>query len=200
MERKNAIALFEKKGWINDGEYTPEGLVALAELLEPLPTVWGKTAKGNQGRWGPAFGPLMSKMVPFSTELVIVRNGQVLLTWREFEGTAGWHTPGSYVDPGESWQDTVSRIAKRELGCEASYERQLATFNNNKNPRFHDLTVLAQCLLVGKPTKSQYEPAAGAPVPGQFAWFSNKPADILPVHDKYWAPIAVALHDDLATV
>lgn len=189
----NAIALFEQKGWIVDQEYTPEGLAALAELLGPLPTVWGKTLKGNPGRWGAAFTPLMSKMVPFSTELVVIKDGQVLLTWREFEGTAGWHTPGSYVNPRETWQDTVSRIAKRELGCDATFVRELKTSNNPQNPRFHDLTVLAECRLVGDPLKAKYDPEAGQPVQGQFAWFSKKPKNILPVHNKYWAPIAAAL-------
>jgi len=195
IQTPNATALFEERGWITDGEYTPEGLSALAELLGPLPTVWGKTLKGNPGRWGAAFSPLMSKMVPFSTELVVVKDGQVLLTWREFEGTAGWHTPGSYVNPRETWQDTVSRIAKREIGCDVIFTRTLHTFSNPQNPRFHDITVLAQCEILGNPLKSLYDPNAGDPVQGQFAWFSQKPRDILPVHNKYWEPIATALRD-----
>lgn len=189
-----SIKLFEDREWIKEGEYTAVGLAALAELLNLLPTVWGKTPKGNQGRWGPVFGELMSKVVPFSTELVVVRERKVLLTWREFEGTAGWHTPGSYVEPRESWQDTVSRIAHRELKCDVAFERALATFSNPQNPRFHDLTVLAQCHLIGDPLMSLYDPGAGSPTTGQFAWFADKPANILPVHDKYWVPIETALH------
>lgn len=188
-----AISFFEVKGWIVDGEYTPGGLAALAELLGPLPTVWGTTAKGNQGRWGPVFDELMSKAVPFSTELVVVKDGAVLLTWREFMGTSGWHTPGSYVNPREDWQDTVGRIARREIGCEVEFERALHTFSNPQNPRFHDLTVLAQCRLIGEPQKSEYDPNVGDPIQGQFAWFKTKPGKILPVHDKYWAPIEAAL-------
>lgn len=193
IDQTKPLELFEQRGWLSEGEYTPSGLEALAELLGPLPTIWGKTPKGNAGRWGPVFTPLMSKIVPFSTELVVVRDGAVLLTWREFEGTAGWHTPGSYVNPGEDWQDTVSRIAKREIGCDVVFERTLHTFSNPRNPRFHDLTVLAQCRLVNGPTKSWHDPSQGGPLPGQYAWFKEKPADILPVHDKYWAPIATAL-------
>lgn len=191
--KQSPVEIFEKQGWINEGEYTPDGLAALAELLSPLSTVWGKTAKGNPGRWGAAFSPLMSKVVPFSTELVVVKDGFVLLTWREFEGTAGWHTPGSYVNPRETWQDTVSRIAQRELCVDATFERTIATFSNSQNPRFHDLTVLARCHLEGEPALNLYNPATGAPSQGQCAWFRERPANILPIHDKYWAPIEAVL-------
>lgn len=193
--KHESIDFFEKMKWFAEGEYTPEGLVALAELLDPLPTVWGKTPKGNAGRWGPVFDKLMCKIVPFSTELVVVENGKVLLTWREFEGTAGWHTPGSYVNPRESWQDTVSRIAKREIGADVTFECPLYTFNNHENPRFHDLTVLAQCRLTSTPEKGQHDPSTGTPTQGEYAWFSEKPDNILPVHDKYWDPIEAALHN-----
>ncbi len=192
-KNKGPVGFFEQMGWLDGGEFTPAGLHALAELLGPLPTVWGKTPKGNAGRWGPVFNKLMGKVVPFSTELVVIHAGAVLLTWREFEGTAGWHTPGSYVDRREDWQDTVSRIAGRELGCDVVFEHDLHTFSKSKNPRFHDLTVLARCRLINGPTSSQYNPSQGDPLPGQYAWFREKPADILPVHDKYWAPIATAL-------
>jgi ADP-ribose pyrophosphatase YjhB (NUDIX family) len=192
-QESNSLALFEERGWITDGEYTPKGLAALAELLGPLPTVWGKTMKGNSGRWGAAFVPLMSKLVPFATELAIIKDRQILLTWREFEGTVGWHTSGTYVEPGEEWQDTVSRLARREVGCDAVFIRQLHTFTNPRNPRFHDLTVLVRCEMVGEPMKSKYDPSAGDPVEGQFAWFSEKPDNILPFHDRYWPIIAEAL-------
>ena len=185
---QTALAFFDERGWFRDGKYTNEGLKSLAELLHPLSTVWG----GDN--WGPVFHELMGKIVPFSTELVVIREGAALLTWREFEGTAGWHIPGSFVNPREDWQMTVSRIAKRELGCDVLFERKLETFSNHQNPRFHDLTVLAQCRLTSDPLKSKYDPGAGDPVQGQFAWFKEKPADILPVHNKSWVAIEDALH------
>lgn len=183
----DALSFFKANGGFADGKYTDEGLTALAELLELLPTIWGG------GKWGPVFQPLMSKVVPFSIEMVVVKDGKVLLTWREFEGNAGWHTPGSYVNPREDWQDTLSRLAKREVGCDVVFERTLHTFNNNHNPRFHDLTVLAQCRLAGDPTKSEWSPGAGEPQPGQVAWFAHKPEKMLGVHVKYWRPIEEAL-------
>jgi ADP-ribose pyrophosphatase YjhB (NUDIX family) len=187
-KKTTALALFEQQGWLDEqGKFNDGGKQALAELLGNLSTIWG----GD--KWGPVFTPLMSKVVPFSTEMVVVRNDAALLTWREFEGTAGWHTPGSYVNPREDWQSTVSRIAGRELKCNVTFDETLHTFNNYENPRFHDLTVLARCELTSEPQVPMYDPGAGAPKPGEFAWFNKKPTDILPVHDKYWAPIEAAL-------
>jgi ADP-ribose pyrophosphatase YjhB (NUDIX family) len=178
----SARTFFALRGWRRNGVYTQQGLHQLAELVTDLPTVWG-------GKWGPLFTPFMGKVVPLATELVVIEGERVLLTHRRDKYFTGWHTPGSYTDPGEDWQKTCTRIAERELGCDVKFVRILHVFSNVDNPRFHDVTALALCRLVGKPQKGLNDPEAGTSP----AWFSEKPSGLIPVHDKYWPVIEAEL-------
>jgi len=177
----SSVAYFEDQSWIKEGEYTPEGLIALADLLAHLPTVWGTTAKGNQGRWGPIFVPLMSKMVPASIELVIVRGNKVLLTHRADDHFTGWHTPGAYLDPSDTWQSAATRCAKKELACEVKVDRYLTSFFNTKeeNRRFSDVSNLVLCHPVSEPSNGE--------------WFTEMPKTLLAHHQKFWPIIESAL-------
>lgn len=181
IQNTGAVALFEARGWLDEGEYTPEGLSALSELLDPLPTIWGTTPKGNQGRWGPVFISLMSKVVPASIELVIVRENKVLLTHRTDTFFTGWHTPGSYFDPSDTLQSAADRCAEKELGCEVKVERYLNSCLQTKmeNKRFADLPNLVLCHPITEPRSGE--------------WFSEMPDTILAHHRKYWPYIEAVL-------
>lgn len=148
---------------------TETGKEALAFLLDLLP-------KFHKGRWGQVFVPLMSKMVPACVELVVVRNHEVLLTHRKDEFFQGWHTPGTYIGPGETFQETAQRCADKEIKCKVRFIKQLATFSHPDSPRFHDVSILILCEIAdGEPQACE--------------WFSECPSDLISVHQPYWPVI-----------
>jgi len=146
-------------GFVNDA-----GTDLLVALLEHLP-----------GRHGRAFIPLKKAAgVPMAVELAIVRNGKVLLTYRNDAFFEGWHTPGSYMEQGESWQDTAQRCADREVKAKIQVVQCIGpAVNHPDNPRFHDACQLLLCEIV------EGEPEAGE-------WFSECPSDLIVAHRPYW--------------
>ena len=159
-----------------DGFLTEKGEVLLRLLLKGLPQVYKRRMKPE------TFFALMAKNVPACVELVIVRNGKALLTYRKDQHFIGWHTPGTYISPGETLEETVQRCANGELKCRVRFIKHLTVFSNHKDTRFHDLSNLILC-----------EIAEGEPQAGE--WFSECPPDIIPVHRKFWPVIEQCLKD-----
>lgn len=151
-----------------DGRLTPQGIHTLSVLLNHLPVF-------HKGRWGEAFVPLMSKCVPACVELVIVRDNRVLLCHRKGEFFEGWHTPGTYIGPGESFQEAAQRCADKEIEASIRVIKCIATFLNNDNPRFSDVSNLLFCEIKGEPQRGE--------------WFQECPPDLIPVHQKFWPVI-----------
>lgn len=168
---KRAITAKSFFGLIGDDGYLNEDgahlLVGLVQRLKP-------------GQWGEAFIPLKKCGVHCAIELVVIREKKVLLVWRDDEHFTGWHTPGSYLDQGESWQDVATRCARKELGVDVTVIKDLKTFNNTDNLRFHDETILLLCCLMGD------EPTAGQ-------WFDECPPNLIYPHKKYWPEIAALI-------
>lgn len=117
----------------------------------------------------------MSRCVPACVELVIVRNGKVLLCHRKDEFFEGWHTPGTYIGPGETFQEAAQRCAQKEVKAHVRVIKCIATFLNNDSPRFHDVSNLLFCEIEGDPQSG--------------AWFQECPPDLIPVHKKFWPAI-----------
>lgn len=119
----------------------------------------------------------MSRNVPVSAELVIVRDGKVLLVKREWYGEHAYHTPGSYISPGETFLQAAQRIADLELKVRVRRAEQFGPpLNHPTNPRFHDLSVLVRCEI-------EDEPAVGE-------WFGpDERPEMLDVQSEYWAQI-----------
>ena len=151
----------------NDGYLTSRGIRLLVQLLKHL----------KLEQWGEAFIPLKKCGVHCAVELIIIHQRKVLLTWRNDRYFKGWHTPGSYLNQGESWQDAATRCARREIGVDVDVVQDVKTFNNVDNLRFHDQTTLLLCSLAGD------EPMAGQ-------WFKTCPPDLIYPHEKYWPVIA----------
>lgn len=149
----------------NDGYLNETGQEKLVWFLDHL----------RPGRWGKAFIPLKKMGVHCAIELVVIRNGKVLLTWRDDKFFTGWHTPGTYLEQEETWQDAAQRCANREIKARVDAIRVIDTHNHPDSPRFHDVCVLLLCKMVGEPQTGQ--------------WFSECPADLIPVHQKYWPAI-----------
>lgn len=164
--RALARTLLTAEGYLN--EYGTDLLIELLGRLE-------------SGRHGKAFIPLKKAAgVPVAVELVIVRSGKVLLTHRDDPFFKGWHTPGTYMEQGESWQDAAQRCANKEVKTNIRVLRVLEPINHPDSPRFHDVSVLLLCEIVDG------EPQAGE-------WFSECPADLIGVHRPYWPIIEQCL-------
>lgn len=145
-------------------EYGTDLLIALLGRLQP-------------GRHGKAFIPLKKAAgVPVAVELVIVRGGKVLLTYRDDPFFKGWHTPGTYMEQGESWQDAAQRCADKEVKAKIHVLRVLEPVNHPDSPRFHDVSVLLLCEII------EGEEQAGE-------WFAECPADLIEVHRPFWPMI-----------
>lgn len=65
------------------------------------------------------FKAVYSKVPRLTVEVILVRNGGVLLSKRSIIPYKGmWHIPGGTVYRGELVTDAVKRVAKHELGVE----------------------------------------------------------------------------------
>lgn len=160
------FGLLDDDGYLN--EAGQEKLVRFLKRLHPE-------------RWGKAFIPLKELDPPVAIELIIIRDGKVLLTWRTDSFFTGWHTPGSYLKKGETWQDAAQRCADREIKARVDVMCVLTAHNHPDSPRFHDVCILLLC-----------EIGEGEPQTGE--WFSEMPPDMIPEHRKYWPTIEKELH------
>ncbi len=67
------------------------------------------------------FRAIYQKVPRLTVEIIVRRNGAVLLTMRNIEPCKGmWHLPGGTVRFGEKLTDAVRRIAKSELGIDVA--------------------------------------------------------------------------------
>lgn len=124
------------------------------------------------------------KAVMLSVELILVRDGAVLLTYRKDRYTpefTGWHFPGTYREPRKPLIKDAQRCATNELGpnVRITSARGVGFFDHTDSPRFHDACWLIRCEFEG-------EPHGGG-------WFSECPPDLIGVHQVYWPVVAEQL-------
>ena len=170
----DAKDLFEYYGWLDgNGNYTVEGLKALSLLIDKLPRI-------HEGMWRDVFIPYMSKAVNVSAEIAIIREDvasgkrQILLTMRDDQYYGkGWHIPGGFIGPGETRQETVERIAGREIRIKPTFRQIIKPFFHDDDPRFPHVAIVFECSYDG-----QEEVSAGK-------WFDSMPDNIIKAHEKY---------------
>ena len=120
---------------------------------------------------GPAYVPMISKLVGVCTALAIIRNGKVLLKERKDQYYQGWEAPGGAQGPGENYADAAKRHAKEEFGMEVRFIKILAEFDNPDNVRAHDHTVLLLCEPLSEPKDGE--------------WLDKCPENMIPEHQHY---------------
>ncbi|MFA6549286.1 MAG: NUDIX hydrolase [Candidatus Margulisiibacteriota bacterium] len=134
----------------------------------------------------------ISKITPLvNVDLLIKnKNNQTLLTWRE-DGLypPGWHIPGGIVRYKEKMFDRIIAVAASELGVKIRYNKTPLAMNECIQPRRrvrgHFISFLYECKIIGQlDAKLRYK--SGAPKPGEWAWHSNCPKDIIPVHGEMY--------------
>lgn len=124
------------------------------------------------------FEKFMSKVVPVAVELVLIRQGKVFLTWREDNFFRGWHFPGGFISPRETLIKTCQRIADRETpGLSIISVDVLDIVNNTDDPRFHCVSLIVKAQTFDEPQSDHG------------CWFSEKPADLIEIHQPIWQKI-----------
>ena len=121
------------------------------------------------------------KSVMLAGELVLVRDGAVLLTYRKDRYTpefTGWHFPGTYREPRKPLIEDAQRCATRELwpNVRITSAQKVGFEEHPDSPRFHDAGMLIRCEFEGEPQGGE--------------WFSECPPNLIGVHQKYWPTVA----------
>ncbi|MEK7576479.1 MAG: NUDIX domain-containing protein [Patescibacteria group bacterium] len=117
-------------------------------------------------------------MVP--GELAVVRKiddvDSILMWHRSDEHYTGWHMPGGYLLLGESDEEWVRRVLKKETSLELGHFYQIRTFNTPPSTGWvpnHQMAHFFLCETEGEPTNGKFFPLA------------ELPEDTLGHHKKY---------------
>jgi len=133
----------------------------------------------------------VSSITPIINVDLLIKNdpNHTLLTWRD-DGyyPPGWHIPGGIVRYKETISDRINVVAVSELGAEIKFEKEPLAINEVIHPsrrvRGHFISLLYECTLMSSLDKNlKYE--KGIPKPGEWAWHSKCPNDIISVHEMY---------------
>ena len=181
------------------GNYYPRRMESLSRAIAEIDRAVGQP---HPGRLPLELFLLASRLVPlFTVDLWIERDdGAVLLTWREDEFFGrGWHVPGSALRLGEGTQHRLRECAREELGAEIEAEGlpfdlmeeiqpQIGEGSDPKaRDRAHNVSAAYRCRLLTPPDLARaYAADSGTPPePGQWAWHTRCPDELLEVHRCY---------------
>jgi len=133
----------------------------------------------------------VSRITPMVNVDLLIKNeqNQTLLTWRE-DGyyPPSWHIPGGIIRYKEAISDRIKAVAKNELGARVKFKKEPLAINEviipKRKNRGHSISLLYECALTSPLDKNlKYE--KGIPKPGQWAWHSKCPKNIISVHKMY---------------
>lgn len=174
------ILRYGKLGITNEeGKLTEKGRLLLGQLLTKVKPIW----QGDD--WTGFFEELLTRVVATAVEVILVRDGRALLTYRDETYDRvhiGWHFPGTYVSPGESLIDAARRCLKRETELSCFYDPRtkeghpIGVVNHAGSPRFHDLSLL---ILVKSDDRVEESDTT--------RWFTSPPDDLIDAHKSYWS-------------
>ncbi|MBM3251247.1 MAG: NUDIX hydrolase [Candidatus Omnitrophica bacterium] len=133
----------------------------------------------------------VTRITPIINVDLLIKNkqNQTLLTWRD-DGfyPPGWHIPGGIVRYKEKISDRIKAVAVSELGAKIEFIKEPLAINEVIHPlrknRGHFISLLYRCALVGAPAQSLKQ-RKGIPRPGEWAWHSACPENIISVHRMY---------------
>lgn len=129
------------------------------------------------------FIPLMSKNVPVAIELAPVSNGKVLLAYRNDAFYKGWHFPGSFMIPGETFEESCKRIISNEIGLRVKKISLMFIAVSPRNKRFPLAHILFRCDVSGTAKRGE--------------WFSKMPKDIIASHVRFWKALSASRNKKL---
>ncbi len=156
----------DKNGKLNDRGWQLFSL--LLDFVGPYPDL----TPGRMPSPYDIFDKFLSKVVPASQELILIKNKQIYLTYRKDKWWQGWHTPGGTIRPRETIEETCQRIADNEIpGIQTTNARIIEVISALDNPRFHNVILLVKADFKGKPTGGK--------------WFPKFPPDFLEAQHRY---------------
>lgn len=133
----------------------------------------------------------VSRITPIINVDLLIKNGQnqTLLTWRDDSYyPPGWHIPGGIIRYKETIADRINAVSARELGADVKFKEHPLAINEVIHPsrrvRGHFISILYECILMSSLDENlKYK--KGIPKPGEWAWHSKCPNDIISVHEMY---------------
>lgn len=124
----------------------------LARLLRRL----SESGQGAPRLPAPVFYALKGVVAQPVVELLLRRDGAVLLTYREDANWRGWHLPGGFVGVGESLEAACSRLAKAELGIDVRLEGILGHMSWDDHPYASPVSLLCSCAFEREPSSGEF--------------------------------------------
>jgi colanic acid biosynthesis protein WcaH len=133
----------------------------------------------------------ISRVTPLVNVDLLIKNEQhqTLLTWRD-DGyyPASWHIPGGIIRYQETASDRIKAVALNELGTEVTFKSEPVAINEVIHPlrevRGHFISLLYECSIAA-PLDEGLRYQNGSPTAGQWAWHSQCPDNLIPVHEMY---------------
>lgn len=133
----------------------------------------------------------VSRVTPLVNVDLLIENesDQTLLTWRD-DGyyPPGWHIPGGIIRYKETIAHRIHAVALNELGAKVTFKDPPLSIreviHRSRKNRGHFISLLYECGLIG-PLDENLRCNNGSPKPGEWAWHSRCPKDIIPVHEMY---------------
>jgi len=134
----------------------------------------------------------VSRITPLVNVDLLIKNelNHTLLTWRPAGYyPSGWHVPGGIIRYKETISSRIDAVAASELGAKIQSKKELLAFNEVMLPpswknRGHFISLLYECTLISSLDENlRYE--KGIPKPGEWAWHSKCPDNIISVHERY---------------
>jgi colanic acid biosynthesis protein WcaH len=134
----------------------------------------------------------ISRITPLINVDLMIKNEQkhTLLTWRDDGHWApGWHIPGGIIRYKETIADRLKAVSAHELGAEITFEQEPLAVNEFVHPsrrvRGHFISLLYACKLIS-PLDENLKFEKGVPKPGEWAWHSRCPDDIISIHGEMY--------------
>ncbi len=115
--------------------------------------------------------------------LIQDKRKRTLLTWREDSHYGpGWHIPGGIIRYKESAENRIKEVSRLELGAEVEFDSSpifvMQSIEKGKSDRAHFISLLYRCRLRGEPDE-ELKANGDAPLPGQWAWHSCYPENLI---------------------
>lgn len=135
---------------------------------------------------------LVSRLTPMvNVDLLIIDALGTLLVWREDQFYRGWHIPGGIIRFKELAKDRIRKVARLELGVAVSHDAEPIAINQKINTerdvRGHFIALLYRCALLESLPEERRCLDLHRPAPGQWAWHTSPPDNLLPQHQVYRA-------------
>lgn len=117
----------------------------------------------------------MHKLVPWPAVEVLIydKGGRFLLSYRD-DDFKGWHIPGGYMRPGESYQEACNRHVRKEKIADRVTNLQLIASHvwlEGEHPMGYPVSLIFSCLTVGVDEVTERD---------DLKWFSEIPTNTIP--------------------